>query len=114
MFESIKFQNFKALRDTTLPLGRFTLIVGPNGSGKSIALRAIAALNKPNSLTFDEVRSAGARPNATVSLIADWKENHDKCRVISRWPFGKPPFGPAHEIKNGRQDTARWQVSVSR
>jgi predicted ATPase len=105
MFESIKFQNFKALRDTTLPLGRFTLIVGPNGSGKSIALRAIAALNKPGSLAYEEIRSAGARQNATVSLIADWKENYDKCRVIARWPFGKPAFGPAYDIKNGsRQD----------
>jgi len=40
MIESISFQNFKALRNTTLPLGRFTLIVGPNGSGKSTALQS--------------------------------------------------------------------------
>ena len=38
MIESVQFRNFKALRNTTLPLGRFTLIVGPNGSGKSTAL----------------------------------------------------------------------------
>ena len=36
MFESIKFQNFKALRDTTLPLSRFTLIVGPTVVGKAL------------------------------------------------------------------------------
>ncbi|MBL8203313.1 MAG: AAA family ATPase, partial [Blastocatellia bacterium] len=41
MIESIEFKNFKALRDTTLPLGRFTLIVGPNGSGKSTAMQAL-------------------------------------------------------------------------
>ena len=34
MLDSIQFQNFKALRDATLPLGPFTLLVGPNGSGK--------------------------------------------------------------------------------
>jgi AAA15 family ATPase/GTPase len=43
MIESVHFRNFKALRDTTLPLGRFTLIVGPNASGKSTALQALKA-----------------------------------------------------------------------
>ncbi|MGH9929962.1 MAG: AAA family ATPase [Pyrinomonadaceae bacterium] len=41
MIKSIHFQNFKALRDATLPLGPFTLIVGPNGSGKSTAMQAL-------------------------------------------------------------------------
>ncbi len=41
--KSIKFQNVKVLRDTELPLGRFTLLIGPNGSGKTTALRALAA-----------------------------------------------------------------------
>ncbi|UCC30233.1 MAG: AAA family ATPase, partial [Phycisphaerales bacterium] len=43
MIESIHFKNFKVLRDTTLPLGPFTLIVGPNGSGKTTALQALQA-----------------------------------------------------------------------
>jgi predicted ATPase len=37
----IQFENFKALRNATLNLGRFTLLVGPNGSGKSTALEAL-------------------------------------------------------------------------
>ncbi|MBX7221526.1 MAG: AAA family ATPase [Blastocatellia bacterium] len=41
MLTSIEFKNYKCLRDTELPLGRFTLLVGPNGSGKSTALRAL-------------------------------------------------------------------------
>lgn len=41
MLESIYFKNFKALRDATLPLSPFTLIVGPNGSGKSTVLDAL-------------------------------------------------------------------------
>jgi predicted ATPase len=44
--QSITFSNFKALVQTTLPLGQFTLIVGPNGSGKSTALQAIELLQK--------------------------------------------------------------------
>ena len=41
--KSIKFQNAKVLRNTVLPLGRFTLLIGPNGSGKTTALRALAS-----------------------------------------------------------------------
>ena len=41
--KSIKFENAKVLRNTVLPLGRFTLLIGPNGSGKTTALRALAS-----------------------------------------------------------------------
>ncbi len=44
MIESVRFKNFKVLTDTTLPLGRFTLIVGPNGSGKSTAMQGLSAV----------------------------------------------------------------------
>ncbi len=47
MIESIKFKNFKVLRDTMLPLDRFTLLIGPNGSGKSTALEALRVLSHP-------------------------------------------------------------------
>jgi AAA15 family ATPase/GTPase len=64
MIESIKFQNFKALRDTTLPLGRFTLIVGPNGSGKTTALNALSAFNDLNLIA--DARTAGVSQQAVV------------------------------------------------
>jgi len=41
MIKAIRFKNFKALRDTTLPLGPLTILVGPNGSGKSTALQGL-------------------------------------------------------------------------
>ncbi len=41
MIESIHFKNFKALRDTTLPLGPLTVLVGANGTGKSTVLQAM-------------------------------------------------------------------------
>lgn len=41
--KSIQFKNVKVLKNTVLPLGRFTLLIGPNGSGKTTALHALAA-----------------------------------------------------------------------
>lgn len=46
MITSIHYKNFKALRDATLPLGRFTLIVGANGTGKSSAMQGLGMIAK--------------------------------------------------------------------
>ncbi len=41
---SIRLQNFKAHRDTTVPLGQLTVLVGPNGAGKTSVLEGLRAL----------------------------------------------------------------------
>lgn len=70
MIERIEFKNFKVLRDTTLPLGRFTLIVGPNGSGKSTALQALKLMRRPNDTKFDSIATTGVKED--VSIVVDW------------------------------------------
>jgi len=90
MFESIKFQNFKALRDTTLPLSRFTLIVGPNGSGKTTALTAFLALNDPR-LLIDGC-SVGVPVSMPVRLVANWISEdlgQNNCSVTAEWISNK-------------------------
>ncbi len=74
MLESIQFHNFKALRDTTLPLGQFTLIVGPNGSGKSTALQGLQALQGPRNQRFSQLATAGIPLEAqtAVEVTARW------------------------------------------
>lgn len=44
MFTSLHIENLKGIRDATLPLGRFTLLIGANGSGKSTAVQALNAV----------------------------------------------------------------------
>jgi predicted ATPase len=108
MIESVNFVNFKALRNTTLPLGRFTLIVGPNGSGKSTAFRALEALSlapttagafgggifggrrndhiqrDSHELDFRSVLSAGAAAGK-AQLTIRWSAPFDDVRLTAEW-----------------------------
>ncbi|MBK9991212.1 MAG: AAA family ATPase [Verrucomicrobia bacterium] len=44
MIASVTFRNFKALRNTSLALSPFNLVVGPNGSGKTSLIQALLLL----------------------------------------------------------------------
>src|ERR1700733_1092729 len=49
MFKSVKFRNFKSLKDYTVRLKAINVLVGPNNAGKSTildAFRAMAAAHK--------------------------------------------------------------------
>jgi len=80
MIKAIHFKNYKCLRDTTLPLGRLTILVGPNGSGKSTALEAIRLkhLNLKGALT------AGLQltKDTAVSIQIEWDEPY--LGIVSR------------------------------
>ena len=41
LIKNVRVENFRSIRDQTLPCDRLTAIVGPNGSGKSSFLRAL-------------------------------------------------------------------------
>lgn len=67
MLTSIRLQNFKAHRDTTVPLGRFTVLVGPNGTGKTSVLEALLGLGAIVRSGHDPFRyGAGGPPLAGV------------------------------------------------
>ncbi len=68
MIKEIRYKNFKALRDATLPLGRFTLIVGANGTGKSTALKAFEVAKYPENFTWKELSIAGLKENENVMI----------------------------------------------
>lgn len=98
MITAIHFQNFKALRNATLPLGRFTLIVGPNGSGKSTAMGAFAFVAQPRAYPFRNVVSVGADGSVEVSI--EWDEDQVKTMRKS-------------EYAGGLRVTAGWNQAVN-
>ena len=111
MIQLIQFQNFKALRDTTLPLGPCTILVGPNGSGKRTVLQALEAVRKPNETTFARVASCDVRgtKDASVLVKLTWSESPSPITYWYRWNAngegragGEAPRSPVYEqIKAG-------------
>jgi predicted ATPase len=88
MITSIRFQNFKALRNATLPLGPFTLIVGPNGSGKTSALQAIEGMRKLQR-SHEDLVSAGL-------------DNPDRepVRVEFHWNWNSTPIVSFYQLQH--------------
>jgi predicted ATPase len=89
MIESVQFKNFKALCDTELPLGRFTLIVGPNGSGKSTALQALKMASSPSQYNYGQIVTAGSGA-PMVEVTVNWTE---KSKTLLQWHH---PVGAGH------------------
>lgn len=90
MIESIHFKNFKVLRDTTLPLGPFTLIVGPNGSGKSTAFQALEAAGNPPGFKLGGLITVGlaAQAGDHVEVLITWGPAQDSVTTVVRWACG--------------------------
>ena len=86
----MRFRNFKVLRDTQLPLGRFTLIVGPNGSGKSTVMQALCAVGQPGRGGLGQVETLGFIPmdTETVEVILHWGGAYEGVVTITRWAPG--------------------------
>ncbi len=67
MIESLRLQNFKGHRDTTIELGRLTVLVGPNGSGKTSVLQALQILSQLVMKPVTEVFRADREPEFLVT-----------------------------------------------
>jgi predicted ATPase len=109
MIESVQFRNLKALRDTTLPLGRFTLIVGPNGSGKSTALWALLAAGNMD-LDFNKIATAGNVANNNVEVVLHWGGTFAGSVTYAAWA----PNGLRRKDTNFSEALPRDVVQVLR
>jgi len=83
MIEKIRYKNFKALRDATLPLGRFTLIVGANGTGKTTAIQALSQIDQISHENFRNYLTKGLnQEHDQIQIQVFWK-NFSVKRTIS-------------------------------
>lgn len=70
MIASVTFRNFKALRNTSLALSPFNLVVGPNGSGKTSLIQALLLLR---SLTKLPIKDAHGTTPPIASPAIDFR-----------------------------------------
>src|ERR1043166_3523494 len=87
MIERVDFKNFKALRDASLPLSQFTLIVGANGSGKSTGLAAMLWLRDHGPHQTNGIRTVGVKEQDAVHLRFHWREENQTCLINVEWRF---------------------------
>jgi predicted ATPase len=87
VLSAIEFKNFKALRDATLPLSPFTLLLGPNGSGKSSVLQALEAIASSSNLDVRAVASAGAALDVgdPIRVVLKWAHPAAITHIIASW-----------------------------
>lgn len=79
---SVRIQDFKGHRDSTVQLGRLTMLVGPNGSGKTSVLEALALqselTNQPSCLVltndqfFSDLLRRGAQGPIALTSKGTW------------------------------------------
>ncbi len=85
MIKEIRYKNFKALRDTTLPLGRFTLIVGANGTGKTTAVKALSQIEKINEESFVNNLTKGLNETTDqIQIEVFWNDFSHRRTVFSK------------------------------
>jgi predicted ATPase len=91
MIKSIQFKNFKVLRDCTLPLSQFTLLIGPNGTGKSTALAGIRFLGGKSEVSWDRLQTIGIDPRIdnSVQVVAIGSEIFEGIKVGYIWAPGE-------------------------
>ena len=97
MLRSLHIQNFKCLRDTTLELGPFTVLIGPNDSGKTRILDALRLLGqtfvRPWSEVFTEVNQGNAlmwrRELGEIHWHLKFQDTQDTLEYRFAYPSGK-------------------------
>lgn len=106
MIQEVSFKNFKALRDVTVPLAPFTVIVGPNASGKTSILEGLDYLSQLGSsppedvfgsdgARADALRTGGTTAEMTLSLQGVWNGVNGElvlscgapARKFGRWDY---------------------------
>ncbi|RMH06113.1 MAG: ATPase [Nitrospirae bacterium] len=94
LIESIHFQNFKVLRDATLPLSRCTVLIGANGSGKSTVFQGLKGYRDPDIFANSQRRclTIGISRQDIAKIELHFSPGESKTRVSwVKWRGGIDP-----------------------
>jgi predicted ATPase len=78
---SVAFRNFKALRNASVKLGRFNLVVGPSGSGKTSLIESLLHLRTLSKLDPIDANSLPVANSVQPDLTFRFAEPHENLEV---------------------------------
>ena len=81
MIASVTFRNFKALRNASVQLGPFNLVIGPNGSGKTSLIEALLQLRSLSNLVPIDAEIAPPTASHLPDFTFRFKPPHDDLEV---------------------------------
>lgn len=92
--KSVRIQNFRALKDVTIPFDSVTTFIGPNGAGKSTVLRALDWYfnGKAGSLTEKDCSFGAADEDIEVQVTFAELTDKDREALGKYAPEGVPTF----------------------
>jgi predicted ATPase len=88
MLDRLHIQNYKCLRDVTVDLGEFNILIGPNDSGKSSFLEVIQFLSKLTQFGYDQTFSG----DQSLSNLVWRKESQAKIIWEAAGKILEKPF----------------------
>ena len=91
-----KLGNFSLRIDTSFPLNRYNVIIGPSGSGKTLTLRAIAGLEKGDSLVIYKGKDLSSLPpqKRSIGYIPQGDSLFPHLNVYKNIVYGYRPNNP--------------------
>lgn len=89
MISSVRIQGYKAHRDTTVALGRLTVLVGPNGAGKTSVLEALRAIARseatgmcfPGDIAPEDMRHQGGADRIEFAAAGETEGHPGSSRL---------------------------------
>ncbi len=107
MIKTVEFHNYKVLRQATLPLGPFNLLIGPNGSGKSTVLEALRRGAVMGGNIFSDIVSAGVTGVDVVGIDINWGDDLDG--LVSHTTYQRSgPRGMRYSGRNPNPEERGW------
>lgn len=110
MISQIHVKDFQSLRDVSIELGKFTVIVGESGTGKSAFIRAVLKMSRNDAVSGtssgeDWSHLPPAAKNAEVSMLVDdhlvqWVKGKDNKYLIDGETLNKVGKGCPDEVQD--------------